>query len=54
MKKFIVIKCYERNPLLSTAVFTSDSREDAEAYAAIMNRNEDLDSGYSYLTAQCL
>ena len=40
MKKYYVARVYDSGALPSV-VFSTDSREDADLYAAIMKRNED-------------
>ena len=40
MKKYYVARVYDSG-IMPTIVFSTDSREDADLYAAIMKRNED-------------
>lgn len=41
MKKYIVLKWYGFKDILPTAIFATDTEEDATKYAEIMNRNGD-------------
>lgn len=40
MKKYFVAKVYEGGYSLPSIVFNTDSRDDADQYAAIMHRND--------------
>lgn len=41
MKKYFVARVHESGYSMPSIVFNTDSREDADQYAAIMRRNED-------------
>ena len=50
MKKYFVLKMHRNSTTYSSVVFNTDDKNDAVAYAEIMNRN--ADEGDSYHVAE--